>query len=102
MVDMKLRECPLCGNDEIEIDRDIPGSIHFTCGCGIDYISSEIDDAIEAWNTRASDATIEAQQAEIRRLREALERIAEGECNINHPPECCNCAVNIAQAALKK
>ena len=42
-----------------------------------------------------------AAQAEIERLQSALDRIAEGCCEINHPPECCNCAAELARLTRK-
>lgn len=45
-------------------------------------------------------AAAEIWEPEIKRLRDALQRISYGECNCRRCPELCNCASKIADDAL--
>lgn len=105
MADMKLKNCPYCDGEPSLIPHIRNKTYEVRClsdkcyeGCALDTI----DEAVKHWNTRASDSTIEAQEAEIKRLRESLGEV------INVPKEyqgkewyqALNKAVDIAQAAL--
>ncbi len=80
-------KCPNCGREVNNETRDCQ------CGVRIRELRLEVrcinaEQAIKGWRTVS--ATLAA----------ALKRIASGECELNHPPEMCNCASQIATTAL--
>lgn len=71
----KLKPCPFCGGKAL-IGQTFDAEWYAVCAkdhcCKIESYWRTEADAISAWNTRASDATIKAQAAEIARLRGAF------------------------------
>lgn len=72
-----LKPCPFCGGEAALKDYTEVDDIQWAfVECSRCYVALEGDSsaqsAIAAWNTRASDATLSSQAAEIERLREAL------------------------------
>lgn len=123
MADMKLKECPWCtaGTTLIHENKGVwggtkgysePISVEVQHWCEKEegqpsprrlvFVGRDTESAIRIWNTRITDPTIEAQEAEIKRLREALADISKDDCR---HVGFCQCAANRkfkAQAALKK
>ena len=81
----ELMPCPFCGgkpNDELEDNGSnvtwvICDNVKDGCGCEGPYKHTP-EDAIEAWNRRASEARIAALEAQVEGMRVALERILDG------------------------
>lgn len=78
-----LKPCPFCGC-EMRITQDKhrlfgpDGNHSKSCMLNYDlhdYAEGYTDLLVRDWNARSSDATIEAQAAEIARLREALQEV---------------------------
>lgn len=104
MADMKLRECPFCSEQHIKLmEWPSDGTICevFCLNCksstGAKFTKKE---AVRHWNTRVTDSVIEAQEAEIKRLREALEFYATRKA-YDGDYELYQDAGRIAQEALK-
>lgn len=113
MTETKLKPCPFCGGEAFLTKNEKSGVFYVFCkeclrnGRG-DIISQK---AAEKWNSR----TIEdALQEEVKRLREALERIvsehpacfADADCPHNggagYDQGCLRCPWVIAEEVLKK
>lgn len=76
MADIKYKPCPFCSETQIKLmewpaDATICEIFCLNCksNTGAKFTKKE---AVKHWNTRATDSTIEAQEAEIKRLRDAL------------------------------
>ena len=74
-MNIELNRCPFCGGTETHIADDLVVFWGACLNCGAtSSVSSYESGAAEAWNRR-SDASLADAQAEIARLRGALEEI---------------------------
>ena len=91
-MNIELNRCPFCGGTETHIADDLVVFWGACLNCGAtSSVSSYESGAAEAWNRR-SDASLADAQAEIARLRGALESIRSITTD--------NCAWSIASRAL--
>lgn len=114
-----LLQCPFCGSYEVSLSicrRQQEEGSYVECeDCGSAgasfYGKNQEINASKQWNTRATDSTIEVQEAEIKRLREAYKicndalyalrlTIRENTCSDNFRIEIISNTINEAQAAL--
>jgi DNA repair exonuclease SbcCD ATPase subunit len=69
----ELKECPFCGGDKFNIDRDML-SCH-NCAAQLDTFGWEMPEVIEAWNSRAYDKKIEQLESELQELQKENARL---------------------------
>jgi Lar family restriction alleviation protein len=101
MAESKLKPCPFCGSSDVG-HQVIPDAKQFVmcngCGACIDSIDAQTDDVCSLWNRRSPDPEAQRLEAEVQRLREALEKIDAMDSEYVIATE----APHIARAALKE